>query len=231
MTAICRNICIISKIFQLTSSRRGWLCAIHLHHNHTRISTHILTKRMTINFPLSNIGNIFQLTSSRRGWHLKRFLLLHNQNISTHILTKRMTGSFFYSFYSIQHFNSHPHEEDDSSLSLLGSLSWYFNSHPHEEDDVSRCLFPSVKLFISTHILTKRMTFILLICFLCSLHFNSHPHEEDDQDYQLHTYHKNISTHILTKRMTILELAEPPQSKYFNSHPHEEDDKIVLKQG
>ena len=55
---------------------------------------------------------------------------------------------------------------------------------------------------ISTHILTKRMTYAPEIVRTCPGYFNSHPHEEDD-------YH--ISIYLSATR-------------YFNSHPHEEDD-------
>ena len=55
------------------------------------ISTHILTKRMTIFVCIvSPALKVFQLTSSRRGWH-----------------------SFVRSSPFYLHFNSHPHEEDD----------------------------------------------------------------------------------------------------------------------
>ena len=57
------------------------------------ISTHILTKRMTI---------------QRKGIVPHRF-------ISTHILTKRMTSGCLY-ILAYMYFNSHPHEEDDSNF-------------------------------------------------------------------------------------------------------------------
>ena len=56
-----------------------------------KISTHILTKRMTVDNPI-----------------------LHcNSPISTHILTKRMTTQLIQFLFSFYYFNSHPHEEDD----------------------------------------------------------------------------------------------------------------------
>lgn len=33
------------------------------------------------------------------------------------------------------HFNSHPHEEDDENLQSVVDGLRDFNSHPHEEDD------------------------------------------------------------------------------------------------
>ena len=56
----------------------------------------------------------------------------------------------------------------------------YFNSHPHKEDDDNQSNTGN-KLCISTHILTRRMTY----SFMCT----------GEEHY--------ISTHILTKRMTM----------------------------
>ena len=98
-------------IFQLTSSRRGWpkndyLTEEEMHfnsHPHEEddnytptlqtllyISTHILTKRMTMKENILVKQQEFQLTSSRRGWLSAVIIVISN-------------------FY----FNSHPHEEDD----------------------------------------------------------------------------------------------------------------------
>ena len=57
------------------------------------ISTHILTKRMT----------------------LCGFYILHHRYISTHILTKRMTRKNQRWNIVEKYFNSHPHEEDDGT--------------------------------------------------------------------------------------------------------------------
>ena len=166
--------------FQLTSSRRGWqVCIVLLSlpghfnsHPHeeddedmvnmwiwiTSISTHILTKRMTVYHAFWIPRCIFQLTSSRRGWLLNPYYQALGINISTHILTKRMTDSLFCQDFFVFYFNSHPHEEDDKnrkfyerglvSFQLTSSrrgwrdfhsydelFTGYFNSHPHEEDD------------------------------------------------------------------------------------------------
>ena len=148
------------------------------------ISTHILTKRMTLTdnvfipelvFQLTSsrrgwqysikilkIEVQFQLTSSRRGWHSKNLWGWLEMRISTHILTKRMTLPQF--------------------LHSLPDL--YFNSHPHEEDDCVVHLRAFIPTNISTHILTKRMT------------------KNKNGDVQK----SNISTHILTKRMTIKQI-------------------------
>ena len=191
-----------------------------------KISTHILTKRMTnrltnkfmiLLFQLtssrrgwrsflisSGVGSVFQLTSSRRGWPDEMRKMADDLDISTHILTKRMTTSRTMKNWKRKYFNSHPHEEDDAIYQSI-----------------------SLPLNISTHILTKRMT--LAARLLWGLHlafqltssrrgwlhilkqyssadyFNSHPHEEDD---------------VFPLPQTLLPC-------YFNSHPHEEDDTLA----
>ena len=188
--------------FQLTSSRRGWqVCIVLLSlpghfnsHPHeeddedmvnmwiwiTSISTHILTKRMTVYHAFWIPRCIFQLTSSRRGWLLNPYYQALGINISTHILTKRMTDSLFCQDFFVFYFNSHPHEEDDNISCFVRWLREYFNSHPHEEDDEIFTAMMSYSQGISTHILTKRMTGTMSL--LAQL--------------------RDISTHILTKRMT-----------------------------
>ena len=56
-------------------------------------------------------------------------------DISTHILTKRMTEIRDSTTRPGEHFNSHPHEEDDNYRKEYGAPAGHFNSHPHEEDD------------------------------------------------------------------------------------------------
>ena len=99
------------------------------------ISTHILTKRMTI-APITFFSSVF---------------------ISTHILTKRMTDLLHCLQHQHVYFNSHPHEEDDFISTPFSGGNYisthiltkrmtcndaavqpteiHFNSHPHEEDD------------------------------------------------------------------------------------------------
>ena len=99
------------------------------------ISTHILTKRMTM-FWLNSMDVEFISTHilTKRMTNVVKDIVLKS-NISTHILTKRMTlwrhGITVLSIY----FNSHPHEEDDYTRKNHKEYVQYFNSHPHEEDD------------------------------------------------------------------------------------------------
>ena len=82
-------------------------------------------------------------------------------------------------------------------------IQHHFNSHPHKEDD-GLCASVWFCMLISTHILTKRMTYFPLFCFALN----------------------PISTHILTKRMTTHDRLSVPHQSHFNSHPHEEDDYL-----
>ena len=78
-----------------------------------KISTHILTKRMTDGFPTFCILCV----------------------ISTHILTKRMTLPCAFSLISPIYFNSHPHEEDDFKRHSKDKGHYNLKSNPHEEEE------------------------------------------------------------------------------------------------
>ena len=120
-------------------------------------STHILTRRMTICIVVDELISTFQLTSSQGGWPRTE------------------------SICSIRKFfNSHPHKEDDFWTSFYPVQLRFFNSHPHKEDDYVWVLLPYMIVF-STHILTRRMT-----KRRCNLKMVL-----------------DFSTHILTRRMTL----------------------------
>ena len=187
------------------------------------ISTHILTKRMTVQCDLCKSSGVFQLTSSRRGWHpnpwknMTRsiFQLTSSRrgwptNTASSALNKafQLTSSRrgwrwrILQLCSCDYFNSHPHEEDDrfESSPLIALI--HFNSHPHEEDDNVEVIGNMIT-DISTHILTKRMTedrdcnnFFLFIFQLTS--------SRRGWRWRLQQIIRmeRISTHILTKRMT-----------------------------
>ena len=195
------RITITLNTFQLTSSRRGWHSGLWVQHRKLNfnshpheedditmdtyrynmfISTHILTKRMTIG-------------GSKLGQRI---------DISTHILTKRMTWCWGGRCNGADHFNSHPHEEDDPCSGIKCRLQDHFNSHPHEEDDYllkqgrdSDILFQltssrrgwQIKAVFNRMFGVFQLTssrrgwpFISHPFFSSSNHFNSHPHEEDD---------------------------------------------------
>ena len=143
--------------FQLTSSRRGWQSVYFQLDLCFYISTHILTKRMTL--------------------YLAPFIFLAD-NFNSHPHEEDDNSSCV-CIYRLSYFNSHPHEEDDVAMVCVciryivfqltsSRRGWQrrwkecprrrnFNSHPHEEDDHWYfCMLPWQR------------------------YFNSHPHEEDD---------------------------------------------------
>ena len=81
----------------------------------------------------------------------------------------------------MQHFNSHPHKEDDLLPGNLNNQIQNFNSHPHKEDDRKSCIHSGYRS-ISTHILIRRMT------------------SEGEKALVI----LDISTHILIRRMTAI---------------------------
>ena len=189
--------------FQLTSSRRGWL--------------------ITWLFPI--ICFKFQLTSSRRGWLRSAWTIWGRWTISTHILTKRMTYLSAPTTVIFNHFNSHPHEEDDRCYFLAMSDMCSISTHILTKRMTIELEGTDELGGISTHILTKRMTALFSKRTTRFIYFNSHPHEEDDSKrifllkkgvkFQLTSSRRgwlfrivclnhvtDISTHILTKRMT-----------------------------
>ena len=98
------------------------------------ISTHILTRRMTC------FSEVLRWSCC----------------ISTHILTRRMT---FYRCFDLRCFIFQLTSSRGGWQSLFYQKKEYsyFNSHPHEEDDYIHLV--SLRFYwISTHILTRRMT-------------------------------------------------------------------------
>ena len=210
-----------------------------------KISTHILTKRMTA--IVAEAGPEIVISThilTKRMTKIK----IHNdvwKVISTHILTKRMT-----TFTSCKTFKGRKFQLTSSrrgwrpcflqashscifqltssrrgwrKLSRKSRISGYFNSHPHEEDD-------------QVEMATRYMT----------LHFNSHPHEEDDPTFS--SLSSSVSSFQLTSSRrgwpcggcfvvphSTFQLTSSRRGRlflawllqallYFNSHPHEEDD-------
>ena len=149
------------RTFQLTASRRGWRRDHCEPEPSDSISTHSLTKRLTVAPSHPSCWSAgFQLTASRRGWRWKM---------------RRMISMLMY-------FNSQPHEEADTlklnkvtsyfifqltasrrgwrNCRLSGNQMTHFNSQPHEEADLYRRKFTSGGQWISTHSLTKRLTLL-----------------------------------------------------------------------
>ena len=167
---------------------------------------------------------VFQLTASRRGWHRISDILNFSTVISTNSLTKRLTNIGVTTSQQMIHFNSQPHEEADSSTVYMFSADsvfqltasrrgWrrvylcqvcsitYFNSQPHEEADKVSLYFDQSKS-ISTHSLTKRLTYLQmeqLVFRYISTHSLT---KRLTEDRYCTNFHHNISTHSLTKRLT-----------------------------
>ena len=143
---------------------------------------------------------LFQLTASRRGWphfSIGRTMLLYF-NSQPHEEADKTKGL---SVSEHGYFNSQPHEEADVSWSCFQKFLVHFNSQPHEEADL-----PQFEMFkcvdISTHSLTKRLTF-LCTGNVTSVDISTHSLTKRltlNQDWFLQEF--NISTHSLTKRLT-----------------------------
>ena len=121
------------------------------------ISTHILTKRMTVlHCVIGDIKNHFNSHPHEEDDQLPRLGIVSSKHFNSH---PHEEDDVLYAviLYTIIYFNSHPHEEDDANRQGREGQHAYFNSHPHEEDDSIGRLF-GFYTNISTHILTKRMT-------------------------------------------------------------------------
>ena len=121
--------------FQLTSSRRGWRITTVISALDNDISTHILTKRMTIIVTSMKYYLYISTHILTKRMTYITLLMFWNINISTHILTKRMTCICFLRCIIIV-ISTHILTKRMTRLrQLQDQLLRYFNSHPHEEDD------------------------------------------------------------------------------------------------
>ena len=137
--------------FQLTASRRGWhpcynnIVYVILYFNSqpheeadstnrsywciVHISTHSLTKRLTMFCAIVNPILVFQLTASRRGWRHRNVLSAYN-------------------FY----FNSQPHEEADCSPPVHAATPFVFQLTASRRGWQQFCTkIPSPKLFFCNY--------------------------------------------------------------------------------
>ena len=102
-------------------------------------------------------NHTFQLTSSQGGWRCP----IHRK-------------------YVLWPFNSHPHKEDDNSFWMLLIKPIPFQLTSSQGGwQLSLSTFIEI-LDLSTHILTRRMTYGNHLFQRTNLSFNSHPHKEDD---------------------------------------------------
>ena len=121
------------------------------------------------------------------------------------------------------HFNSQPHEEADTGYAYRHYIL-IISTHSLTKRLTFATFFFCYFYFISTHSLTKRLTAGKARFFPGCEHFNSQPHEEADSSRSVHKRRRSISTHSLTKRLTRRSYFHNLPVKYFNSQPHEEAD-------
>ena len=127
---------------------------------------------------------------------------IESQNISTHSLTKRLTDIPDWILQELLYFNSQPHEEADRTFEDLKAPDLHFNSQPHEEADSANYVWGAY-LYISTHSLTKRLTYSSEMS-LCGIFISTHSLTKRLTGCgNVVPTRKDISTHSLTKRLTM----------------------------
>ena len=165
-------------LFQLTASQGGWRVGSGTSKVTGIISTHSLTRRLTLETFSIRLFSIFQLTASQGGWRRTQTLLYVFRGFQ---LTASQGGwpNLGISVRRFSHFNSQPHKEADANLRGFDASDVDFNSQPHKEADS-----PTQPLGgnneISTHSLTRRLTLRSRFSGMNSSYFNSQPHKEAD---------------------------------------------------
>ena len=152
-----------------------------------------------------------------------RFQFLSQHSISTHSLTRRLTAIIVQHPAFPKNFNSQPHKEADGNDNRRSNGNCNFNSQPHKEADILSVTM-SDAVAISTHSLTRRLTWTVKNSLPSLQNFNSQPHKEADasggERQRTGTYfnsqphkeadvwnmyngiYEDISTHSLTRRLT-----------------------------
>ena len=209
------------------------------------ISTHSLTRRLTI----SRQGNyhmyIFQLTASQGGWliyiYIKAILGLFQLTASQGGWRLTRYCAVLHDFY----FNSQPHKEADSVSIQCIFRHGNFNSQPHKEADTSfRFLytFASFQLtasqggwpasgpmiwwskHISTHSLTRRLTRSYPLAYLRISYFNSQPHKEADGNMPYYEMDMTVFQLTASQGGWLIQPVWYTMNLHFNSQPHKEAD-------
>ena len=191
------------RLFQLTASRRGWLLGSSPRASISPISTHSLTKRLTLNILFPFCFYAISTHSLTKRLTCSGVNCIYFSSISTHSLTKRLTLSAD-GVTNLIAISTHSLTKRLTVLKLLPIFRTEFQL------TASRRGWPIVLMEslnykdISTHSLTKRLTKILSFIYFSS----------------------RISTHSLTKRLTEQPLEQSESQAYFNSQPHEEADAL-----
>ena len=192
--------------FQLTASRRGWPSLKHKCRKSMSISTHSLTKRLTMHSKLTRLNQFYFNSQPHEE---------ADNLINTCVLVKT-------------HFNSQPHEEAD--------FYWLWKrNHPdistHSLTKRLTTTMPTKTNYhigISTHSLTKRLTNIKDNFFHCSEFQLTASRRGWLPPPLFWCPFSSISTHSLTKRLTVPLGISLSDSKNFNSQPHEEADLTII---
>ena len=145
-----------SLLFQLTSSQGGWLLHNFSFFRNDNISTHILTRRMTMVVARLTSSLLHFNSHPHKEDDFRYLIASENENISTHILTRRMTSMLF-ALGTFTYISTHILTRRMTSIRAFAMQAavfqltssqggWrevipvkysrsYFNSHPHKEDD------------------------------------------------------------------------------------------------
>ena len=99
------------------------------------ISTHSLTKRLTVNISILKLFMTYFNSQPHEEADMAVTVNFKTASISTHSLTKRLTMRTDQIMVDLIYFNSQPHEEADKIWSNKYQTNWNFNSQPHEEAD------------------------------------------------------------------------------------------------
>ena len=125
-----------TKIFQLTTSRRGRRTAVFPSGIIANISTHYLTQRQTAHKRYVPVSAVFQLTTSRRGRLCQLCRRSNGSSISTHYLTQRQTTRSDLVLITLG-FQLTTSRRGRPMCPLCPWAGLYFNSLPHAEVDQS----------------------------------------------------------------------------------------------
>ena len=210
--------------FQLTASQGGWLALMSKRVMAKDISTHSLTRRLTI-CPRGMVvwRNISTHSLTRRLTAIVRAQRIAYV-ISTHSLTRRLTCTGKCGRKRSRNFNSQPHKEADVwTGDSVRHKVLYFNSQPHKEADsqlsaqineqvafqltASQGGWPTSRITLDT-IPVFQLTAsqggwpVFFDILFPSIYFNSQPHKEADGIHPERISGIRISTHSLTRRLT-----------------------------
>ena len=170
------------------------------------ISTHSLTRRLTWGSGRVPVGvSTFQLTASQGGWRSMPITIF---DIVLFQLTASQGGWRLWSFtmdYKCKNFNSQPHKEADGAQGMSGLLAIVFQltasqggwlSHAYQQTFANTfqltasqggwrlfLLLFSPAYRISTHSLTRRLTYFRYCIGNIRTYFNSQPHKEADSNF------------------------------------------------